>query len=223
MTPFDITFMTVASLLGIGLIAPQALRIMRTHNAAGVSVTGLVCSCISYAGWVSFAVHLLDIPMLVSLLLPFVLETITLVLAVRWNGETGGMTIAGCWLAAVVSASLIGWPALGALLAISIVWGYGPAVVEAWRAPDVSGVSVLAWRVRVLDGLAWASYGLVTTQSESLVYGTAAASLAVGVLVGLARARHAAASADLHAPTRRAVDSPPEPRGGSRLTSPAMR
>ena len=81
--------MTVASVLGVGLIAPQTWRIMRTHNAAGVSVTGLVCSCISYAGWISFALHLLDIPMLVSLLLPFLLEAFTLALAVRWGGEFG--------------------------------------------------------------------------------------------------------------------------------------
>lgn len=198
MTPFDIAFMSVASVLGVGLIAPQTWSIIRSHNAAGVSVTGLVCSCVSYAGWISFALHLLDLPMLVSLVFPFVLEAVTLVLALRWRGETGGMSAAVIWSSALLLASLVGWSTLGVLLAVSIVWGYGPAVVEAWRAKDVSGVSVLAWRVRVLDGLAWASYGLFSTQPESLVYGSAAAALAVGVLAGLGRVRTRRVPVDLH-------------------------
>jgi len=199
MTAFDVTFMTVASVLGVGLIAPQTWRIMRTSNAAGVSVTGLVCSCISYAGWVSFALHLLDIPMLVSLLFPFVLEAVTLALAIRWGGELAGLSTCWIWLAALVVAGLIGWAALGSLLAVSIVWGYGPAVLEAWRAADISGVSVVAWRVRVVDGLAWASYGLGSDQTESLIYGTTAAGLAIGVLAGLRRARHLERPVDLYA------------------------
>ena len=199
MTAFDITFMTVASVLGVGLIAPQTSRILRTRNAAGVSVAGLVCSCISYIGWISFALHLLDIPMLVSLLLPFILEAITLGLAIRWGGELHGLSTCWIWLTALLVASMIGWSALGTLLAISIVWGYGPAVVEAWRAADVSGVSVVAWRVRVIDGLAWASYGLFSDQKESLIYGSAAAALACGVLSGLSRERRTSAHVDLYA------------------------
>jgi hypothetical protein len=73
-------------------------------------------------------------------------------------------------------------------------------VLEAWRAPDVSGVSVVAWRIRVRDGLVWAIYGVVATQTESLIFGSTAACLAVGVLVGVSRSRQATVS--LHALTR---------------------
>ena len=128
MTPFDIAFMSVASVLGVGLIAPQTWSILRSHNAAGVSVTGLVCSCISYAGWISFALHLLDVPMLVSLLFPFVLEAVTLVLALRWRGGTGGMSTAVIWLTVLLAASLVGWSAL----------------VHCWRSPSC-GATARQW------------------------------------------------------------------------------
>lgn len=201
MTAFDVAFMSVASVLGVGLIAPQTWSIVRTHNAAGVSVTGLVCSCISYAGWIAFALHLADVAMLVSLLFPFVLEAITLGLAIKWYGETTGIGSAVVWLTALLVAGLVGWSALGGLLALSIVWGYGPAVVEAWRAADVSGVSVLAWRMRAIDGLVWAAYGIGAAQIESLAYGTAAATLAAAVLVGLHPSRRPRISVDLNALT----------------------
>lgn len=191
-----IQVLCVVALTGIGLAltAPQTLLLLRGRVAAGVSIPGLISSVLSYIAWAGFAAGVHDRVFVLSLLLPGALELLTLTLSIRYRGEWHGWWVPLVWAGCLLLAVRLGLVALGALLAVSIIWEYGPPTWESWHTPDVSGVSLPAWRLRVLDGALWGGYGLLVWNVQLVIAGVSALLLALVVLAGLRAPFHVGAT-----------------------------
>ena len=160
--------------------APQVIRILRTRETAGVSVTAAAAGVATMTAWSYFTAEIGDIPALASSLAPL-LTWIGTLLSVAWLRRTPRVALYG-FIAALLAFTLCS-VGLAQQLAVagSIFWTL-PQLRVALRDTNLGGVSVLAYALVAAENAGWILYALGTGTwayaIAPLVQGPAAALIA---------------------------------------------
>ena len=161
MTLADIAVI-VASLLAVGSLVPQAVRLLRTHDVAGVSVLWTALGTVTNLAWFAYALARelwAGVPATLATASFYGFLFLTLV---RFGGLAraavlGGMT----WAVFLTGVTMIGgWSALGAVLGVSYAVQVGPSLWTAWRTYAPSGIAPGTWALIFVQVILWGYYGV---------------------------------------------------------------
>jgi len=140
--------------------APQAVRIFRTRDTAGVSVSAAASGVATMTAWSYFTADIGDIPALASSLGPLVTWTATLI-GVAWIRNTPRVLIYSMFAAsAAFTISSAGF-AQQLAVAGSVFWTL-PQLRVALRDHALSGVSVVAYALVAAENAGWILYAAGT-------------------------------------------------------------
>ena len=170
--------MNLASLFGflgtvLGLVRalPQLVRLLRAHEAYGVSVDTSATSAIVSFGWAVYGL-LTDQPY-VSLATGssgLIFTAITF-FALRYGRRAREFKIAPLWLGVVLLTGLItGKAGLGILLPLSVLAANLPQLWVAFKESSLADLSLGTWLLSMADGLVWGGYALSQGDIPILIY-----------------------------------------------------
>lgn len=161
--------------LAVGFSVPQLSRLLRTGSTSGVSLPGVANSTISFAAWTGYAVDIADPWLLASSAVGVPGGVATTVLAWRRGADRRGMWLPVVWAGVLVAAygcdTVLGSSLVGLAVGASVLWLLAPALITAWRSPDVSGIAAGSWLVLAAEGLLFLGYGLAAGVLASVLYG----------------------------------------------------
>ncbi|MEM9656572.1 MAG: hypothetical protein AAGA65_31145 [Actinomycetota bacterium] len=171
----------MANVLGVGMIVPQATRLLgRNGSANGVSGTWIGIGISLNSWWVAYALRS-DLPGLLPVSLGA--AALYLVMAVglhRHNGTSAIRSVAAGVLllgsAPVPFLLADGWSAAGLAIGACYCLQFAPAAAAAVRSSDVSGISPTTWVMALVEAAIWWGYGL-SADDRALVVGGAGASV----------------------------------------------
>jgi uncharacterized protein with PQ loop repeat len=201
-------FATIVSLIGWTLAvaatvttAPQAWRIIRYRETAGVSVATTTAGITTMTAWTIYTAELRDIPALASSIGPLVAWTITLV-GLSWIRRQPQLVFYG--VAAVSLTVAMSSFGLARSIAVtgSVLWAL-PQLRIVLRGGDIRGVSALAYALIAVENAGWVFYaagtGTWAYAIAPLVQGPAAAVIAWRTTRSQSRLSHPA-SLTIHEP-----------------------
>lgn len=156
-----------ANVLGAAMAVPQAGKLLRSRHVAGVSPGWAGMSAAVNAWWGVYGIGVREWS-IVPVSFVAVMAYLVIAVAVVRFGTTAPRAVLVPMAARVVAVGVVpvvalvvgGWVtagiALGALYGVQLC----PAVVEVYRAADVSGVSVATWAMALAEALLWGVYGI---------------------------------------------------------------
>jgi len=184
-----------ATVLGSGMAFPQAHRLFRTRRVDGVSAGWVGVSLALNGWWLAYGLAAGVWALVPVSALSLLLYASIAVLYVHTSGWASlrTMTVGGLVLAAVPLPFLVvgGWTVAGAVVGVSYGLQLLPAVVTAFRAPDLTGVSAGTWILALVESSLWLVYGLAVTDIALIVGGTSGVLMSSLILVRLTVTGHA--------------------------------
>jgi uncharacterized protein with PQ loop repeat len=139
---------------------PQAARLLRTGESAGVSKLGAVNAVSNTAGWLAYGLAVDEIILWGPCLLALPVELVVVRLIREPMGGRERLIAVGWATALALSWPVGGRAALAALMGIGILAGTVPHVVAAVRSRSLAGVEPRTWRIAIVDGTLWGGYGI---------------------------------------------------------------
>jgi len=186
-TTIATAFSTIGTICGLLLVFPQIVKTLRTKNAAGVSLDGLVASLISWFAWVPYTLSTGDLRGTFGLVIPGTVQGFAVLLAWRHGADRTSLFAAPLMVLLVGGAFLLGgWPLYLLALGTTTLWAYLPAIFSAARSADISGISLGAWRVSTLCGVCWFMFGLLSGANGFVYTGSMNFLLSAAMLVVVA-------------------------------------
>lgn len=190
----------MANFLGAAMAMPQARKLLRTRQVAGVSLTWAAVSIAVNAGWAIYGVAVAELAIVPVSIISVGSYAVIGATVVRCSATPARQLVAGAAPATfavtaipVLALLVGGWStagiALGALYGVQL----SPAVVAVYRAADVSGVSIATWVIAFAEAALWGIYGWAGIDVGLLTLagtGVVMSSLVLARLL-LGRARHA--------------------------------
>ncbi len=177
-------------LVAIGVSVPQFVRLWRGGTAAGVSLPAVLNSAISFLAWTMYALWIGDTWLIASSAVGLPFAAATAVAAWWFTAQRTGLWLSAVWVAVLLGSCAIqavsGWELVRLTVGASIGWLVVPAVVQAWRSHDVSGLAAGSWWVLSAEGILFLGYGLGRGVGASVVYGLVAMAGSAAVLARLA-------------------------------------
>jgi len=152
----------VATILAVGSLVPQAVRLLRTHDIVGGSVLWTALGGVTNLAWFAYALARelwAGVPATLATACVYGFLFVTLV---RFGGRTGAATLGGAaWAVLLVSVTLVGgWSALGAVLGLSYAVQVAPSLWTAWRTYAPTGISPGTWLLFLIQVVLWGYYGV---------------------------------------------------------------
>ncbi|MEM1333773.1 MAG: hypothetical protein AAGG08_09970, partial [Actinomycetota bacterium] len=209
MSPIALTsLIVVANVVGAAMALPQAVRLIRTRDASGVSSVWAGVSVAMNVWWLAYGLAERLWGLVPVSIVGVGLYLVIAGTLVRLRGRaTVGALGAGVLLASgpLPVLLLAGWPAAG----VAIGLGYGlqlaPAVVAAHRTRQLAGVSPATWLMAWTESAAWVAYGIAVVDPALLVGGAGGVLLPSLMLLRLALTGHRPLHCLLAAPVRAVV------------------
>lgn len=176
----------LATLATLAFVVPQAVKLIRTGDTAGVSATWPAFGAVANLGWLAYFIHeelWLSIPAAAGALVGYL---ITIWAMRRSHALSGASGLRGGVFALVLLATTVawGWTALGVVLGLSFAVMMGPAIWSAFAVPDPSGIAPGTWWLGVAEALLWGFYGWHHADAGLIVFAVTAA---IGSAVMLGR------------------------------------
>lgn len=198
-----------ANVLGVAMAVPQALKLVRTRDRSGLSLTWAAISATVNGGWGVYGIGVGELSIVpVSVVSVMAYLTIA-VLVVRLGTGPSWATVApslgvslSIALLPVVAWAFGGWASAGLVLGALYGVQLSPAVVGVYRAIDVGGVSLATWVIAFVEAGLWGVYGWSNLDAGLLALaatGVVMSSLVLARLF-LRRPRRRDASAPLGSP-----------------------
>lgn len=75
----------------------------------------------------------------------------------RWRTGSG---VAACALGSAALGLLVGWPTVAMVCFALAFTVRGPQILQALRAPDLSGISLTSWTLAVVNNSLWTAIGI---------------------------------------------------------------
>lgn len=177
------TLTVLAVVLALTQPVPQIVRLLRTRSTAGVSGPTAWLGLAINTGWMAYGFGQ-GLPPVIVLSLTYVIGyAIIATLLVQGGNRRGIGAAAGAGVGLAGVATVLGWTALGTVLALTVAVQFLPQVVEAWRSDDLTALAPGTYLVCGLDGLVWGGYGAVVADLPLVLYGVVMVGVAVLVLV----------------------------------------
>jgi uncharacterized protein with PQ loop repeat len=171
MSAVDLTVI-VATILAVASLVPQALRLHRTRDTAGVSVLWTALGTITNAAWAVYLTHKglwAGLTATIATVLFYGGLFIALVrLRAPWRPAALGGIGWALFLCAVLA--LGGWVALGAVLGVSYGVQVAPSVWTAYRTWAPTGISPGTWSLLLVQVLLWGVYGLAERDGAIVLF-----------------------------------------------------
>lgn len=142
---------------------PQVVRLVRTRDTQGISVTSALWAMAGFSLWSAYGLRRSLPAIWIANGQALVGFAVILVLCSRW-----GAPIRRLWLLAAIEATVLVLfaatmpAAVVGVAAITIgATSFVPQAVVAWRADDVTGVSVATYVLLAVSGSLWMLYGVL--------------------------------------------------------------
>lgn len=157
-------------------LVPQTVKLIRTRDTEGVSATWPALGFVVNLGWF---VYMISQQLWAAVAAPLV--TFLSYLVVLWALRRAGRSLrssvirGGAWAVVLTVVGLVlGWPAFGVALGISIGVQLTPSIWSAYRSADPSGVSPGTWWIGLAEALLWGYYGLFNRDAGIITFGVVA-------------------------------------------------
>lgn len=178
--------LVMANVLGVAMLVPQALRLVRRGEVAGVSASWIGAGVAINGGWVAYAlatglVGLLPVSMGAGILyvwMAIIVGRIEPSLFLRAVGVAG--VVAGLFVVAGLVGGVAG---VGGVVASLYAGQFAPAAWSSVVSSDLAGVSPLTWIMALGEAAIWVGYGRYVGDWALMVGGMGAALMSVIVLV----------------------------------------
>ena len=142
-------------------VLPQCVRLGRTRDPEGVSLTGAMLGVATESAWVVFMLES-HIWSAVTMPVLMVLANASLVFwIVRVGSDAGaaGVTVAS-WVVLLVAVAMFGgWTALGFVLGFSYAVQITPTLYAAYRSRVPTGIAPARWAMVMCETSFWMFYG----------------------------------------------------------------
>lgn len=186
MSALELLVTVAFAVLTVAIVIPQAWRLYRTRDAAGISVAGLLNGSVGYTAWVAY----------LSVQQHWLAMSATAVAGVVWvataayvgakQGLTRNAVVSTVGYATVLSSlAMIDVTVFGVALSLGAVWSGIPSVHAAWRAEQISGISVGTWGLYIGESLSWLAWALVEKDFVVGLYGVLATGVGAAVLAAV--------------------------------------
>lgn len=178
---------TVAfAVLTVAIVIPQAWRLYRTRDAAGVSVAGLFNGSVGYCAWVGYLTYQQHWLAMSATALAAVVWIGTAAYAATKQGITRPAVISTVGYGATLGTlAMIDVTLFGIVLSLGAVWSGIPSVHAAWRAEQISGISVGTWSLYIAESLSWLAWALVEKDFVVGLYGVLATGVGLAVVAAV--------------------------------------
>lgn len=180
---------SAALVVALAQPVPQIVRIVRTGSVAGISAATTWLGLVLNGSWVAYGLGRGLLPVTVLGVAYVVGYLIIGVQLVAQGNRRGGGAGAAAAVGAVACTIVGGWAALGTALTAAVAVQFLPQVRRAWRAPDLTGLSMGTYLIAGIDGVVWGAYGAVVGDAPLVGYGVVMVAVAVAVAVPVVRAR----------------------------------
>jgi uncharacterized protein with PQ loop repeat len=141
-------------------VAPQAVRLARTGNSAGVSATSAALGFATMLSWCHYTATIKDVPALASSLGPAVVWGFVLSWVLIKEHTRSVSLQAAIAVSVAIIASYLGLSQYAAVLG-SLTWVM-PQTYRSIKARDLTGVSATAYSLVALENVAWIIYAVGT-------------------------------------------------------------
>lgn len=178
-----------ANVLGGFMTAPQAIRLLRTHNTQGVSSPWAGVGIAMNSWWLLYGVQN-GIPELIPLsAVAAGLYATIAVLCVRVNGRTElpGLIGVGLTLGLIPLPFLLigGWPAAGVVIGVSYGAQFVPALISALRTREPKGIAPVTWVMAWTEAALWLVFSATIVDVPLMIGGGSGLLVATAILVRL--------------------------------------
>ncbi len=180
----DLLVILAAGLVVVARV-PQVLRLVRTRDVAGVSLTSPVIGAVSGCAWVGYSAAVELWPAIPARVL-MVLVNALLASLVAAVGRMWWVALpAGCLWAGVLGgvSGFGGTVLLGSVLAGAYLVQTTPAVWVVYRASGPSGVAPATWLLAGAETLLWGGYGLIHSDLAYTSLGVVGVGASLAVLL----------------------------------------
>ena len=181
----------LANVLGVGMLIPQALRIIGTRSLKGVSGAWIGAGIAINTGWFIYGLAVGVVGLLPvsagSLVLYVWIFTLASSIS-RGTAREAAMT-AGAILSLLTLVLGVGDVAtFGLVLSACYTVQFAPAAREALQSRDVDSISPSTWIMATTEALLWAGYGIAIADLPVALGGIGATFMSAIVLGQLKRA-----------------------------------
>jgi len=168
-------------------VIPQTARMIRTRSTAGVSPVWAMLGAVSTGVWTAYtAARGLWWATAADALA--CLSYVSAVVVLARHGVGPRLTAGALWLAVFVisylAADLAG---VGIVLAFAFIVQVAPSIWTAYRSGDLSGASIVTWRLTLAEGVLWFSYGWMKGDAAVVAFGLFAAIASVLMISRISR------------------------------------
>ncbi|MCL1923038.1 MAG: hypothetical protein FWG15_04115 [Propionibacteriaceae bacterium] len=165
-------FALAGAILVAGVATPQFLLVVRTKDTHGLATLTWILNMAIAIGWASHGIKIPEIHMIWPNSWALIVAGTVLYFLHRngvltsWLPVIGGLGMAGVFIG---FDYVFGTTAYG--LAIVVPQGYAMVRqgIELMRAPEVTGVSTLAWVLQVLTQATWLTWAIMTSEWGSMI------------------------------------------------------
>lgn len=188
----------LATILGVGMLVPQARDLARNRDFRGVSAGWIGGGLAINSGWLVYALAaglpgLL--PVSLGALVLYGWMSATLVSAAPELVQPALRGVAVIVGVCIVAGLVGGLAAFGLTIALTYSAQFTPAAWSAVSSADLSGVSMSTWAMALIEAVTWAVYGWYLGDTALTIGGAGASVMSSIVVLGLLIRREA--------PTRR--------------------
>ena len=181
----------IATVLGVGMLIPQTLSMMRTRDLRGVSASWIGGGVAINSGWIVYALSA-GLWGLLPVSIGSLVLYVAMAVVVARHGRSDfprALITAGLVIALFVIAGLVGGgvSAFGLAIALTYAGQFSPAAWSALFSRDISGISAPTWIMGLTEAVIWAFYGASLGDSALLFGGAGASAMSALVLLGLFR------------------------------------
>lgn len=174
-----------ASFLAATFLIPQIVRLVRTGDTSGVSLTWALFGVITNLSWVCYLVNEgLWMAAFAPALAVCTYAILVVVLARRGATPHWGWCLA--YSAVLLTAALAGNVVLGSLLVVAPAVQLTPELTAVYLHPCPHGVAEATWWLCAAEAVCWGAYGLLMGDGALVGYGMVTS---VGSLMIVARSR----------------------------------
>jgi uncharacterized protein with PQ loop repeat len=181
----------VATLLAWSSLLPQIVRLVRTGDTSGISITWPAIGLVSNAAWTAYLLSQALWAATPSTAV-MVVFYVVLIRALRRRGASlrQAATRGTAWAVILIAVTALGgWTVGGLVLSWSYVVQIAPAVwgVFSTRAP--TGVSPSTWAIITVESALWGFYGWWFADAPVVVFGIVGTIGGSSILIRLAALR----------------------------------
>jgi uncharacterized protein with PQ loop repeat len=182
-----VTLAYVGACLGVVMVVPQIVRILRHPSLGGVSAPSWALTALACLTWLIYGVRTQTLPQIPGNVL-LVCGAVAIVVLVPGQVSARARALRLGAAAALVVTVALGVPArsvgyLAFAVGLLSAWPQVFDSVAGWRAGGSSGVSISTWAIKVCSQTCWLTYAVATGDGPVTISATVALSTAVALVV----------------------------------------